>query len=311
MKDRSDARQKNQLWNKLKKQRALQLMVWFGLLFLIVFRILPISGMQLAFKELLPGLTIADSPWVKFKHFENFFYSGAFSQVMKNTITLSFGKILFGFPIPILLALLLNELNSQKTKTLVQGITYLPYFLSWVVIFGVMNGILAFQGGAINDVLMILGFIKEPIHFLGTPSYFKPIMILLDIWKEMGWGAIIYTAAIAGIDSQLYEAATVDGAGKLRRVLSITIPLIMPTIIIMLILRVGNILDAGFDQILVFRNPITHDVANIVDVYVYEIGLRQGRFGYATAVGFFKSIVSFILIFLTNKAASRYEMGLW
>ncbi|MFV0399025.1 MAG: ABC transporter permease [Oscillospiraceae bacterium] len=305
------AKRKSPFLGRLKKQTSLQLMVWFGLAFIIVFRIFPIYGMQLAFKELLPGMSIAQSPWVGLKHFENFFYSGAFTQVMANTITLSLAKILIGFPIPVIFALLLNEIRSHRAKSLVQGISYLPYFLSWVVIFGVTNGLLAMQGGVINDLLMAMGIIQSPIHFLGTPSMFKPLMVILDVWKEAGWGAIIYMAAIAGIDEQLYEAARVDGAGRLRQIFAITLPLIMPTVVIMLILRVGNILDAGFDQILVFRNAITHDVANILDIYVYDIGLKQGRFGYATAVGLFKSIISFGLVYGTNKIASRYDMGFW
>jgi putative aldouronate transport system permease protein len=286
-------------------------MAWFGLAFLIFFRIVPIYGLQLAFKELLPGLTIQKSPWVGLKHFENFFLSGDFQAIMLNTISLSFTKIVCGFPIPIIFALLLNEIRGQKKKSLIQGISYLPYFLSWVVVFGVMNGILAFQGGILNDLFMFLGFIKEPINFLGTPSLFKQMMVILDIWKEAGWGAIIYMAAIAGIDAQLYEAARVDGSSRLHQVVSITLPLIMPTVAIMLILRCGSILDAGFDQILVFRNQVTHDVANILDIFVYDIGLKQGRFGYATAVGLFKSIIGFGMVFGANTLASRYDMGFW
>jgi putative aldouronate transport system permease protein len=205
----------------------------------------------------------------------------------------------------------LNELRSQRKKALVQGISYLPYFLSWVVVFGVMNGILALQGGILNDLLLAVGIIKEPVFWLGTPSLFKPMIIILDIWKDSGWGAIIYMAAIAGIDEQLYEAARVDGAGRFRQIINITIPMIIPTIIIMLILRCGAILDAGFDQVLVFRNPITHDVANILDIFVYDTGLKQGRFGYASAVGLFKSVVGFIMVFSANKVASKAGLGFW
>jgi putative aldouronate transport system permease protein len=286
-------------------------MVWFGLAFLILFRLVPIYGMQLAFKELLPGMGIGQSPWVGLKHFEDFFYSGDLASVLGNTVTLSLAKILVGFPIPIFFALLLNEFRSHRAKSLIQGISYLPYFLSWVVIFGVTNGILALQGGILNDLLQALGMISEPVHFLGSPPLFKPLMVLLEVWKDAGWGAIIYMAAIAGIDEQLYEAARVDGAGRLRQVVSITLPLLLPTIMIMLILRVGHILDAGFDQILVYRNNITHDVANILDIYVYDIGLKQGRFGYATAVGLFKSVIGFGLVYGANKLASRNNLGFW
>ncbi|GHV69084.1 sugar ABC transporter permease [Spirochaetia bacterium] len=292
-----------------RKQGSLQMMALIGLAFIVFFRIVPIYGLQLAFKELLPGFTIQKSPWVGLKHFRNFFLSGDFGMVMRNTITLSLAHLAIGFPLPIVFALLLNEIRLQKTKALIQGISYLPYFLSWVVVFGVLNGILAFQGGLLNDILLSFKLIKEPISYLGTPALFKPLMVVSAVWKDAGWGAIIYTAAIAGIDEQLYEAARVDGASKFRQVLAITIPLIIPTIIIMFILRCGSILDAGFDQILVFRNPITHDVANILDIFVYDVGLQQGRFGYATAVGLFKSVVGFCLVFGANKLASRFEMG--
>jgi putative aldouronate transport system permease protein len=284
-------------------------MALIGLSFLIFFRIVPIYGLQLAFKELLPGFTIQRSPWVGLKHFNNFFMSGDFALVMRNTITLSLAHLIIGFPIPIVFALLLNEIRYQKVKAVIQGISYLPYFLSWVVVFGVLNGILAFQGGVLNGILLGLHLIREPISFLGTPALFKPLMVITAIWKDAGWGAIIYTAAIAGIDEQLYEAARVDGAGKFRQVIAITIPLIMPTVIIMFILRCGAILDAGFDQILVFRNPVTHSTANILDIFVYDVGLQQGRFGYATAVGLFKSVVSFCMVFGANKLASRHNMG--
>jgi putative aldouronate transport system permease protein len=293
----------------LKKQTSLQIMVLFGLAFLIFFRIVPIYGLQLAFKELLPGFTIQRSPWVGLKHFNNFFMSGDFALVMRNTITLSLAHLIVGFPIPIVFALLLNEIRIQKVKAVIQGISYLPYFLSWVVVFGVLNGILAFQGGVLNDILLTLHLIREPVSFLGTPALFKPLMVITAIWKDAGWGAIIYTAAIAGIDEQLYEAAKVDGAGKFRQIISITIPLIIPTIVIMFILRCGAILDAGFDQILVFRNPVTHSTANILDIFVYDVGLQQGRFGYATAVGLFKSVVGFCMVFGANKLASRHNMG--
>lgn len=296
---------------RLRRQISFQIMALVGIAFVVVFRIVPIFGMQLAFKEMLPGIPISDSPWVGLKHFEDFFYSGAFASVMRNTIVLSLAKIIIGFPVPVIFALLLNEVRSHQAKSLVQGISYLPHFLSWVVIFGVLTGILNLEGGALNNLLMALHIVDEPIHFLGRPDLFKPMMVILDIWKETGWSAIIYMAAIAGLDEQLYEAARIDGAGRIRQTLSITLPLIMPTVIIMLILRTGSILDAGFDQILVFRNSITHDTANILDVYVYDIGLKQGRFSYATAVGMFKSIIGFVMVLGTNKIAKRYDMGLW
>jgi len=296
---------------RFSKQIPLQIMVLIGMAFIVFFRFVPIYGLQLAFKELIPGKGIWDARFVGFKHFEDFFLSGNAGRVLGNTLGLSFLKILISFPMPILFALLLNEIQSYRARSLVQGISYLPHFLSWVVVMGVVSGILQREGGVINGMLMGLGMIKDPIHFLGEPKLFWPVLILLEVWKGTGWSAIVYMASISSIDPQLYEAARVDGAGKFRQILNITLPAIMPTVAIMLILRVGSILDAGFDQILVFRNSITHDKASILDVYVYDVGSKQGRFGYATAVGLFKSVVGLIMVSTSNMIARHFEMGLW
>ncbi len=296
---------------RFRKQFGVQLMVWAGLSFVIFFRYIPIYGIQLAFRELLPGRGIWDSPFVGLKHFRDFFGSSYFKLVMTNTLALSFMKLLFGFPAPIIFALMLNEIVSQKARSLIQGISYLPHFLSWVIIYGALSNILNRDGGTLNSILLSLGWIDEPIHFLGTPSLFWPLMVILDIWKETGWSAIIYMAAMAGIDPQLYEAARVDGAGKLRQIISITLPSILPIIITLFILRVGSILDAGFDQLLVFRNQITFDKANILDIYVMDVGVSQGRYSYATAVGLFKSVIGFVMVLTANTLANRNDQGIW
>ncbi|NLW01533.1 MAG: sugar ABC transporter permease [Clostridiales bacterium] len=302
---------KRNFWGQLMKQKELQIMVIIGMLFIIVFRFVPIYGIQLAFKELLPGKGIWDSPWVGMKHYKDFFYGGYFSSVMYNTIMLSFLRIILCFPVPIIFALLLNEIKSSKSRSLIQGISYLPHFLSWVIVFGVISSVFSRDTGVLNGLLMDLGIIEKPIHFFGMPKLFWPLMIITDIWKNTGWNAIIYMAAIAGIDPQLYESAVIDGANRFKQVIHITIPLLMPTIVILLILRVGAILDAGFDQILVFRNPIVYEKANVIDIYVYDVGLLQGRYSYATAVGLFKSVVGFILIWISNYFANKQEMGIW
>lgn len=296
---------------RLRKQLGVQLMVLTGMAFIIVFRFFPIYGIQLAFKELIPGRGISEARFVGLKHFEDFFLSGNAKRVLGNTLILSLSKIILGFPVPVIFALLLNEVRSYRGRSLIQGISYLPHFLSWVVVAGVLSGLVRREGGVINDLLLAMNLVDEPIHFLGEPKMFYPMMIILDIWKGMGWTAIIYMSSIAGIDPQLYEAARVDGAGRWVQTLRITLPAIMPTVVIMLVLKVGSILDAGFDQVLVFRNSITHDVASILDVYVYDVGLSQGRFGYATAVGLFKSVIGLIMVVSTNKIAGRFEMGLW
>ena len=294
-----------------KRQISFQVMVWVGLAFIIFFRFVPIYGIQLAWKELLPGRSIWESPWVGWRHFKNFFGYGNFATVMTNTLVLSFAKILFGFPMPILFALMLNEYRSNKTKSVIQAVSYLPHFISWVVIYGVVGNILARDGGTLNSVLLSLGIIDEPIHYLGSTGLFWPLMVILDIWKETGWSAIIYMAAMASIDPTMYEAAEMDGAGKMRQIISITLPCIVPTIVTLFILRVGGILDAGFDQLMAFRNNIVYDKANIIDVYVNDVGLEQGRFGYATAVGLFKSLVGFVLVLAANKLANKADMGIF
>ena len=299
------------LGKTIKRQLPYLVMVWIGLAFVVLFRFVPIYGIQLAWKELIPGMSIAESPWVGWKHFHQFFAYGSFATIMTNTLVLSFAKIIFGFPAPIIFALMLNEIRSSSVKSVVQAVSYLPHFISWVVIYGIMSNILGREGGTVNSVLMSLGLISEPIHFLGSVNLFWPLMVILDIWKECGWSAIIYMAAMASIDPTLYEAAVVDGASKWRQIISITLPCIVPTIITLLILRVGGILNAGFDQLMSFRNNIVWDKANIIDVYVNDVGLTQGRFGYATAVGLFQSVVGFIMVMGTNKLANRADMGIF
>ena len=299
------------LGKTIKRQLPYLVMVWIGLVFVVFFRFVPIYGIQLAWKELIPGMSIAESPWVGWKHFHQFFAYGSFATIMTNTLVLSFAKIIFGFPAPIIFALMLNEIRSSSVKSVVQAVSYLPHFISWVVIYGIMSNILGREGGTVNSVLMSLGLISEPIHFLGSVNLFWPLMVILDIWKECGWSAIIYMAAMASIDPTLYEAAVVDGASKWRQIISITLPCIVPTIITLLILRVGGILNAGFDQLMSFRNNIVWDKANIIDVYVNDVGLTQGRFGYATAVGLFQSVVGFIMVMGTNKLANRADMGIF
>lgn len=299
------------LGKTIKRQLPYLVMVWIGLAFVIFFRFVPIYGIQLAWKELILGMSIAESPWVGWKHFQLFFAYGSFATIMTNTLVLSFAKIIFGFPAPIIFALMLNEIRSSGVKSVVQAVSYLPHFISWVVIYGIMSNILGREGGTLNSILLALGIVNEPIHFLGSVDLFWPLMVILDIWKECGWSAIIYMAAMASIDPTLYEAAVVDGASKWRQIISITLPCIVPTIITLLILRVGGILNAGFDQLMSFRNNIVWDKANIIDVYVNDVGLTQGRFGYATAVGLFQSVVGFIMVMGTNKLANRADMGIF
>jgi putative aldouronate transport system permease protein len=302
---------KKSLIKRMLAQKELQLMVLFGLVFVVIFRFVPAYGLQLAFKELIPGRGISDSPWVGLKHFRDFFASGYAGIVFYNTFALSFLRILFGFPLPIIFALLLNEISSNRTRSIVQGVSYLPHFMSWVICSSVLFTIFAGSGGTINVLLIKLGILHQAINWFSEPSYFWPLLIITDNWKEMGWGAIIYVAAIAGIPNEIYESSRLDGASRLKQALYITLPCIMPTVVIMLVLRLGNILDAGFDQILILRNSAIGSASYILDVYVYDTGMQAARYGYATAVGLFKSIVGFIFIWISNSFARKYDMGIW
>ncbi|ANE45535.1 protein lplB [Paenibacillus swuensis] len=310
IKSGADLRQPS-LWKRLVKQKELQLMVIPGILFLIVFKFLPSYGLLLAFKEFIPVQGVWASPWVGLKHFEELFTSSQFHTILYNTVMISLLKIVFTFPLPILFALLLNELRTQRFRSFVQGISYLPHFVSWVIVGGVMATLLAKDEGALNSLLLASGLISEPILFLGSPNLFWPLLIISENWKEMGWSAIIYVAAITGVDPELYEASKMDGANRLQQMWYVTLPCIIATIVIMFILRIGSILDAGFDQILVLRNPLVSDVANIIDTYVLDVGLKFGRFSFATAAGLFKSVIGFVLIILANRFAKRHSMGIW
>ncbi len=299
------------LWKRLLRQKELQLMVLPGIALLILFKFVPIYGLQLAFKELSVTNGIWQSPWVGHQHFRDFLDSPTFTNVMYNTIMISFMKIVLLTPLPILFALLMNEIRSTRLKTVFQGISYLPHFLSWVIVGGLILTILGKDDGTLNQLLMRFGLIEEPIFFMGTNEYFWPILLITENWKEMGWGAIIYLAAIAGIDPEIYEASKIDGASRFKQIVYITLPSIMTTIIILLILRVGYVLDAGFDQILVLRNPVIQEVSNIIDIHVLETGLQEGRYGYATAIGLFKSVIGFAMVWGCNRIARKFNMGIW
>lgn len=277
-----------------RKNIPFLIMLIIPLTFLIIFNYGPMYGVMIAFKNYSPGLGIWASPWNNFDHFRRMFTDFTFIRALKNTLVISFWKILIGFPAPIILALLLNELRSERFKKVTQTISYLPYFLSWVVVAAMIIEIFSPQRGIINTIIVALGF--NPIHFLGSDKWFVPTLILTDIWKGIGYGSIVYLAAITGVDPALYEAAEMDGASRFQKMWNITIPSITPIILVMLILRVGGVLNAGFDQILNLYNPSVYNVADIIDTYVYRIGLIDFNFDYSTAVGLFKNFVGLILV---------------
>ncbi|KWX71256.1 ABC transporter permease [Paenibacillus jilunlii] len=303
---------KDSLLKRILKQWDLQLMVVPALLFILVFSYIPMYGVLMAFQDynLFKGFT--GSPWVGFKHFEMFFHAPEFWTVMRNTIVISLLKLLIGFPAPILLALMLNEIKSRVFKRTVQTISYLPHFLSWVIVSGFVMSMLSTENGSVNMLLQKLSLIREPVNFLSLPGYFWTILVTTGVWKEIGFSSIVYLAAIAGVDPHMHEAAAMDGASRLRQMFSITLPSILPVIIVFMILAVGNLLSAGFEDILLLgSNPVLRDVGDVIDTYVYRIGIQNNRYSYATAAGLFKSLIGVFLLVGANYAARKSGNSLW
>lgn len=289
----------------IQKNKYLFLLLAPVIIWYTVFAYGPMYGIQLAFKDYFIRDGIWGSPWVGFKHFEYLFTASPdFWKIIKNTLIISFYHIIFGFPAPIILALLFNELRFSFFKKVAQTISYLPHFLSWIVIGGILITLLSPNSGVVNYIIQWLGF--DPIYFLGSEKYFRFTLVMSGIWKEIGWGTIIYLAALASIDSQMYEAAVLDGANRWKQTLFITIPSILPVIAILLILRVGSVLDAGFDQVLTLYSPAVYGVADTLDTYVYRIGLQNFQFSLTTAVGLFKNVVGLILVLFANFITKKW-----
>lgn len=297
---------KNKIFQKLLRQKYLHFMVIPGIIWMIIFNYIPMYGIIIAFKEYSIIGTIADAPWVGLANFKEFLTDDSFMLVMKNTLGISFLKLIIGFPIPIVFAILLNEVYNAKFKKFVQTVSYLPHFFSWVVLGGIMINWLS-ETGLINELLTKSGLMKEPISYLAREEYFWAITILSDIWKETGWNAIIYLAAIAGINPSLYEAAKIDGAGKLSQIWHITLPSIKGTITILFILAVSGVLNSNFDQMLVLQNPLNANASEVIDTFVYKLGLRSMRFSYSTAVGLFKSVIALILLVSANFVSKKFS----
>lgn len=301
------SRRRSAFWLRLRRQWGLQLMVIPGIVWMVVFNYLPMGGILMAFKNFrLSYKSIFQGAWVGGGNFLEFFKDDYFAVTMINTLGISALRLVIGFPLPILFALLLNELRNMRFKKIVQTVSYLPHFLSWVVLGGIMISWLS-KSGVINDALMALGVLKEPISFLGRPSYFWGVALISDTWKELGWSAIIYLAAIASVDQEMYEAATVDGASRVKKMWFITLPSIKGTIMILFILAVSGALNSNFDQMLILKNALNADASTVLDIHVYEMGMGKGRFGYATAIGLFKSVIGTILLVSANYFSRRVQ----
>lgn len=294
------------------KQWDLQLMVIPALILIFIFSYIPMYGILMAFQDYKIGRSFSSSPWVGLKHFIYFFNAPEFKTVMRNTIVISFLKFFIGFPAPIVLALMLNEVRKMAFKRVVQTITYLPHFMSWVILGGLVSALLAVDNGSINMLLEKLNLIDKPINFLSLPQYFWGILVTTNVWKEIGFGSIVYLAAIAGVDPNTYEAASIDGASRFKQIYLITLPSIMPVVSIFMILAIGNLLSAGFEDILILAaNPAIRDVSDVLDTYVVRVGIDNYRYSYATAVGVFKAVVSVGLLSLANFIARRSGNSLW
>ncbi|MBW7452776.1 ABC transporter permease [Paenibacillus sepulcri] len=293
----------------LKVNKLIYLMVLPVVAYYVIFHYGPMYGLQIAFKDFSPGQGIAGSPWIGFNHFQEFFSSYYFGRLVRNTILINIYELLFGFPAAILMALLLNEIRSTLFKRSVQTISYLPHFISIVVVVGMMVDFLA-RDGLINQIMGFLGF--DSIAFFREPGWFRFLYVSSGVWQGVGWGSIIYLAAIANIDPTLYEAAKIDGAGRLKQVLHITIPGIMPTIVILLILNVGSMMSVGSEKVLLMYNPQTYETGDVISTFVYRKGILEANYGYTAAVGLFNSIISFALIVISNTVSKRVsENKLW
>lgn len=291
------------------RDKYLYLLALPGIIYFIIFKYFPMYGILISFKDFSIFAGFNDSPWVGFKHFARLFIEEDFWMILRNTLAISFLNIIFFFPLPIILSILLNELKNQFYKRTVQSIIYLPHFLSWVIIASLTLTLFG-KSGVVNYVLTMLGF--ESFDFLTNPDSFWFMIVGQSIWKEVGWGTIIFLAAIAGVNTELYEAAKIDGANRFRQIWHVTLPAIRNVIIILFILRLGDILEVGFEQIFLMYNGAVSDVAEIFDTYVYRVGLQQGQFSYSTAVGVFKSVVGLVMVVIANRMTKRFgEEGLF
>lgn len=282
-----------------------------ALAYFILFCYKPMYGIVIAFKDYNFADGIVGSPWVGWKNFQDLFSDMMFYRVLRNTLIISLLKLAFGLPAPIILALLLEEVGVRKLKKWFQTISYLPYFISWVILASIIAEVLSPSRGIVNYVLTLFGM--EPVYFLTDPHFFRPMLIFTHVWATVGWSSIVYIAAISGIDQQLYESAVIDGANRFKQIIHITLPSIMPVITVVSILSLGGVLSAGFDQIFNLYNPLVYNVADVIDTYVYRVGLLSGgQFSYSTAVGLFQSGIGFLLLLLVNTIVRRFnESTLW
>lgn len=286
-----------------RRNWQLHLLIWPGLLLLIIFKFIPMGGIVMAFKDYVPRKGIFGSEWVGMENFSYMFSLPNTYQVLWNTLRIAIEKIIVNFPIPILIALMLNEISNVRLKKTVQTIIYLPYFISWVIIAGIVQDLFT-EEGLVNQMIRSVG--GSSIFFMGEGGAFEGMLVGTDVWKNFGYGTVVYLAAITGVDESLFEAAKIDGASRLKQIWYITIPSIAPIVMLMLILSLGNVMNAGFEQIFNLYNPLVYDSADIIDTFVYRVSLVEANYSLGTAVGLLKSVASFILIVSSYAIANKY-----
>lgn len=299
----------SKLGQDLIRHKSLYLMLLPIVIYYLIFHYYPMYGAQIAFRDFIPKKGMLGSPWVGLKHFENFFNSVYFGRLIRNTLEINLLNLIFGFPAPIILALMLNEVTNSKFKKTIQTVSYLPHFISMVVIGGLILEFTA-TDGFITNILTLFGYPKQ--NLMTDPQLFKPIYIISEIWQGIGWGSIIYIAAITGINAELYEAARIDGAGRWKQMLHVTLPGITPTIVTMLVMRIGSMMSLGYEKIILIYNPSIYETADVISTYVYRKGLIEQSYSFSTAVGLFNSIINLILLVAANRVCKKLTgHGLW
>lgn len=301
---------KHKTWTQIKRNYQLYLFLLPIILVYLVFKYYPMYGVQIAFKDFSPSQGVWGSEWVGFKHFIDFFDSYNFWTIITNTLSLSFLSLLFGFPAPIIIAIMLNQMLGKRYKKFIQTVIYAPHFISTVVLVGMLSVFLSPNSGIVNHIIALFG--GDPILFMADEGWFRPLYILSGIWQETGFSTIIYLAALAGVNPELHEAAIMDGASKWKRVWYVDIPGILPTIVILLILALGNIMSIGFEKAFLMQNDLNYAASNIIPTYVYELGIQKAQYSFSTAVGLFNSVINIILIVTVNRIARKLtETSLW
>ena len=293
----------------IQRNWGLYLLLLPAVVLLFCFNYLPMYGVQIAFRDFSPSQGIQGSPWVGPANFQKFFNSFQSKNLIWNTVSLSLYSLIAGFPFPIILALMVNQIRVKRFKQVLQVVTYLPHFISLIVVVGMITDF-SMTSGLFNDIIVFFGGERSPL--LQNPALYRTIYVLSDIWQQVGWGSIIYLSALSGVDAQLYDAASIDGAGRFQKLLHVTLPGIMPTIITMLILRIGNLMSIGYEKTILLYNPSTYDTADIISSYVYRVGLLEQGWSYSTAIGLFNSVINLILLVLANKLSKKLaDTSLW